>query len=267
MENLLRNWDLIKKELLDKNIFLFLDYDGTLTPIVGRPEDAVLSAQARGLLSSLSNLPSCRVAIISGRSVENIAAMVGLNKLIYAGNHGLEIRGQGVGSQIFTPDGFRDIIKGVRDLLLKACSRFEGVIIEDKGPTLSFHYRMSPEADIALIKGFFKESVKRRVAEGKIRIVEGKKVFEVRPAIDWDKGRAVQWLLDKGLFGDGRPVVPVYIGDDTTDEDAFRVLAGNGLTVWVGQGQKVETDYFLEDTGQVLEFLEKVRFLKIENGK
>lgn len=266
MKNLLEAWGSVKESFMGKNIFLFLDYDGTLTPIVERPEDALLSGEVRDVLSLLSVIPFCRIAVISGRSRDDIVRLVDVGRLVYAGNHGLEIRGDEIGYQTFVPEGSRDVIRGVRDILLKASTRLQGVLVEDKGPTLSFHYRMSPESDLDYIKAVFKESIKQQLADKKIRIVEGKKVFEVRPALDWDKGKAVLWLLERGLFGNNKPVVPVYIGDDTTDEDAFKVLAGKGLSVWVGQEQRIKTDYFLKDPGEVFKFLQLVRVLFLKGG-
>ncbi len=267
MENLFKVWAQISKDFEDKNIFLFLDYDGTLTPIVKKPEEAILSGRVKDALSLLSKLSNCRIAVVSGRSVENVAAMVDVNRLIYAGNHGLEIKGQGIGFHSFVSEEAKAAVRRVKDILDETCLHLPGVLLEDKGSTLSFHYRMSPEQDVAFIKAAFKEAVRLPFEEGKIRLVEGKKVFEVRPALDWDKGKAVLWLLKKGLLGNDRAVIPIYIGDDTTDRDAFRVLKGHGISVWVGKDEIPEADYFLEDTNEVLRFLELLKEFLLKKQK
>jgi trehalose 6-phosphate phosphatase len=83
----------------------------------------------------------------------------------------------------------------------------------------------------------------------------GKKVLEVCPPVNWDKGKAVLWLLHNMSFSENTPVLPIYIGDDITDEDAFKLLKGSGLTVFVGKPKKSNAEYYIKDTNEVLSFL------------
>jgi trehalose 6-phosphate phosphatase len=156
--------------------------------------------------------------------------MVGIDDLTYAGNHGFEIRGPG------KTDERREIgrehlpaLAAARDRISERIGDIPGAFVEDKTYSLSVHYRQSPPHRIGEVEA----AVDAAVAEAPgLRKHLGKMVFEVRPRIEWDKGRAVLWLLE-ALGLSGEDVLPIYIGDDVTDEDAFRALAGRGLGLLV----------------------------------
>jgi trehalose 6-phosphate phosphatase len=237
-------------------IILLLDYDGTLTPIVSTPDEAILHEDMRSVLNLLTDDPRFTVAIISGRSMSDVKSKVGLDGICYAGNHGMEIqKGDGV---YIHPDA-RDnmnLIKTICDELRLLLNRIEGVIVEDKGLTASVHYRMTPPEDIDKVKRIVSKRVEPHVECSQVRLTHGKMVLEIRPNIDWDKGKAVEWVLASIASDLPARYFPVYIGDDRTDEDAFRVLRGRGLTVLVSS-EKMETDaeYVVNNVKEVKEFL------------
>jgi len=238
-------------------VYLFLDYDGTLVPIADTPGKAVIPKGTKDLLRRLALDGGCRLAVISGRSLKDIKKMVGVRGIVYSGNHGLEVSGPGIRSTNFAPAGFRKLIKKMAGDLRRGLAGVNGVVLEDKGYTLSVHYRMVSRKDVPRVRKAFREATERYIAGGKARTGAGKMVLEIKPPVDWDKGKLVMWLLAKqrSVAGSGRPVLPVYIGDDTTDEDAFAALDKKGITVFVGKPGRTKAAYFLKDHKEVARFL------------
>ncbi|MGD8698180.1 MAG: trehalose-phosphatase [Gemmatimonadales bacterium] len=247
----LGSWEEIAGALEHKRPAVFLDYDGTLTPIVSQPEDALLSEGMRSVLSDLGTL--CTVAIVSGRDRNDVEPLVGLEGLVYAGSHGFDIKG---------PDGLRLEHEGGRKCLpdleqaeaeLGArLSSVAGARVERKRFAIANHYRNVGESDVPRVEQAVSEVA---ALHERLRISGGKKVLELRPDIQWDKGRAVVWLLE-ALGLDGGGVLPLYVGDDVTDEDAFEVLATRGVGVLVGSPDyKTNATYGLRDTAEVQRFL------------
>jgi len=243
-------------------VLLCLDYDGTLTPIVRTPREAVLDAGVREVLIKLARIPWFRVDIVSGRGLKDIKKMVGVRGLIYAGNHGLEIEGPRVRFESQLIPRLRGVLEQVKNDLKKKLSGLSGVLVEDKGLTLSIHYRLVQKEDLPRIKEIFQEATRFFLVRKKIRITSGKKVFEVRPPLEWDKGKVVPWLLNaqKPILKKG-DLYPVYIGDDATDEDAFRALKKKGLGIFVGRPKKSYATYYLKSPQDVRKFLKQVLVL------
>jgi len=249
MKHLLSNWDEVEGI---NNILLLLDYDGTLTPIVERPELALLSDEMRELLRSLSK--KYPLAIVSGRSLQDVKNLVRLDGIYYSGNHGFEV--SGLGLELKNPEAIKlePIIKEISEKLEREIN-IEGALVEDKGLTLSLHYRLVSESGIPELENIL-DSVTKPYLD-KIRITHGKKVFEVRPDIDWDKGKAVLWLIDS--IPDGRELLPIYLGDDRTDEDAFIALKDRGIGIIVSEShEKSNAKYFLRNVDEVRMFLERL---------
>lgn len=202
---------------------LFLDYDGTLTPIVDRPEQAVLEPATRSAVARLAEL--CPVAVVSGRDLDDVARMVGLESLIYAGSHGFDIRGPQLRRQVGLEYG--PALERAAAALRSRLTDVPGALVERKRFAIAVHTRMAEPA----AKPGVAEAV-HAVAAGEpdLRVTGGKEILELRPDLPWDKGCAVLALLDALGLADA---VPVYIGDDETDEDAFRALAGRGMGIRV----------------------------------
>lgn len=256
MDYLFAKFSQIKEQLSNKFILLLLDYDGTLTPIVENPEKAVIPKDTKELLQKLSKSRRFALGIISGRSLEDIKNTVGLENIVYAGNHGLEIEGPKIKFESQVSPQLKSAIHNIARELQKQLLSIKGILIEDKGLTLSIHYRLVDKKDIPVFEKIFSKVANPYIVSGKIKINPGKKVYEIRPPVQWDKGKIVLWLLARQQFASPEfKVLPVYLGDDVTDEDAFKALKRKGWTIFVGKPRSCAADYYLKDTEEVTRFL------------
>ena len=237
---------------------VFLDYDGTLTPIVNRPEDAVISHGMRRTVRELAG--RCPVCVISGRDRQVVQELMGLDNLIVAGSHGFDI---------WSPEGtvereegaeFEALLDGVKRRLHEELDPIEGALVEPKRSSVAAHYRLVSDEERPRVK----EVVDTILAEypDELKVTPGKMVYEIQPKIEWDKGRAMLYLLET-LHLDRDDVVPLYLGDDVTDEDAFEALADRGINILVGRADDLEVagrttaaDYVLHTTEEVRQFLD-----------
>jgi len=262
--------DVFKKLSRSGNVYFFLDYDGTLSPIADIPGHAVLSKEAKLAVGALSRCPGCEVAVVSGRALQDIAGRVGLKNIVYVGNHGFEIRLPRGGFRSPVTKRYRAILRRIKHTLKKALSPIRGALIEDKGISLCVHYRMVDKKDIPVIKSAFSASIRLNAAYKEVAVRRGKKVLEIRPPAAWDKGKAVEWLLRrKQLSLKGMPgrILAVYIGDDTTDEDAFSALRNRtALTVFVGKSKKTAAMHYLKNTSDVMRFLREAYKKRTASG-
>lgn len=253
-QNLKRFFDHLEEvqQCIDgKKILLFLDYDGTLTPIVDKPDLAVISDEMRQAVQETAG--KIKTSIVSGRATGDVRGKVKIDGIFYAGSHGFEI---------VDPDGnvtindearqVRPLIDQVHRELTERLKDVPGALVEHVKYTISTHYRLVSEEDFPRVAGAVEEILKRYP---QLRKTSGKKVFEIRPKIDWDKGRAVAWIL-KVLGYDPAEHIPIYIGDDTTDEDAFRALKGKGFGILVSETPRPsEAEYIIKDTPEVKKVL------------
>ncbi len=235
-----------------KRPVVFLDYDGTLTPIALRPEDALLADNVRRTLKELAQ--HCTVAVISGRDLSDVQKLIDLTDIYYAGSHGFDIAGP-EGKRLVHQLGeeFLPVLdRAENDLRGRLEDKVPGAQIERKKFSIAVHYRRVEEGKV----GEVEEAVDQVLAEhGELRKATGKKIFELQPDIDWHKGKALLWLLEK-LELDHSSVLPLYVGDDVTDEDAFEVLEDRGLGLVVQEGGKpTRAKYRLRNPGEVEQFL------------
>jgi trehalose-phosphatase len=238
---------------------IFLDYDGTLTPIVQRPEMAILSDRGRAVVDALAKaLPT---AVVSGRDRPDVEKLVGLDSLIYVGSHGFDIVVPG-GKHIDNPVGgdFTPLLDEVQARLHQGLDPIDGAQVERKAFSIAAHYRNVADADYPR----FRQVLDAIEADyDQIKEKTGKKVFELQPKLDWDKGRAVLWLLE-ALDMQGPDLVPMFFGDDVTDEDAFAALQGRGLSVIVsgpeddGSGRQTAAGFRVHDPEELLTLLERL---------
>ena len=236
---------------------VMLDVDGTLAPIVPRPQDALVPNETRQVLELLTALSDVHVVLVSGRAAFDVQRMVPVHNVWVIGNHGFEV---------IAPDGEEQTpaeLAPVRSAVARAARRLEalvapvpGVTVEDKGWTMSVHYRQADEAVVPRLL----DSVRHVALPLGLRVTEGKKVIEVRPPARIDKGTAVIRLgTALGAFADGASVL--FVGDDSTDEDAFRALRARhaaAVTARVTHGDEqtpTSAEFTLNDTADVLEFL------------
>ncbi len=266
MEHLFQSWQAFAADCKAAPHILFLsDYDGTLTPIVSRPEDALISSQVRDKLSALARKPDITIGIITGRSLSEIKSMVTIEGIYYSGNHGLEIEGPGLNYISPLAETARATMKDLALIFTKELAGIDGVIIQEKGLSLSVHYRLVKEAEEGIVAETFRRVTAPLCSEGKIKVFAGKKVWEVKPPIDWHKGKAVEAITREiKTLVKLESLLTMYLGDDTTDEDAFRVLhRPAGWSVFVGnENPSSGADYFLSSTAEVEELLSRLLELK-----
>jgi trehalose-phosphatase len=230
----------------------FFDYDGTLAPIVNDPVKAKLKDSVRSLLDQLSEF--YHVAVVSGRDLTSLRDFIQLDHLIYAGSHGFRIAGPGGLSWTHSEaEKILPKLDRMEEILREQFSVSEGFSIERKYSALAIHYRNAPRNSFKRINGFLKELLADY--EG-LKRVRGKKIIEIRPAFNWNKGKAVEWILRKLGCSYPDEYLPVYLGDDLTDEDAFRTLSGQGVGILVGNhGDFSAADLHLQGVDQVEQLL------------
>jgi trehalose 6-phosphate phosphatase len=249
MKQLLKNLGEVKAWVVAaERTHLMLDYDGTLTPIVTDPSKARLSKDVRRTLRRISQIPSCTVSIVSGRSLQQVRALVRVKSAYYVGNHGLEISGP----TLRFVDTSAQKCRRSLDEISRRLHHLEsmGVNIEDKQLTLTVHYRKASPRVVPTIKRCVQSVT---LSYPKLTVSCSKKALEIRPRTDWNKGTAAKWLIKR--LGKG---LPIYVGDDHTDEDAFSELR-EGITILVSHNWKPSfAKYCLDDPQDVKDFLRKL---------
>jgi len=210
----------------------FFDYDGTLAPIQSDPAKAFMSDSMRKLLEQLAF--KFRVAVVSGRDMDNLKQFIKLDSLIYAGSHGFRISGpEGIEMQHEETHSLLPQLEHLSELLENNRELSTvGIEIERKHMAITVHYRNAPKGSHRTVSRVVREIIR---PYKDFKAGRGKKIIEIRPAVPWHKGRAVDWILKKFEEIDQANYVPIYLGDDLTDEDAFKAIADTGLGVIVGE--------------------------------
>jgi trehalose-phosphatase len=237
-----------------ERLAVFLDYDGTLTPIVSHPENAWLSESMRQTLRSLAG--RVPVAILSGRDLDDVRGRVHVDGIVYAGSHGFDIAGAG-GVHRELGAAYLPVLDAAEAELREALDEIPGAQLERKHFSVAAHYRNVNENDVSNV-ALAVEAVTATHRE--LRRMDGKKVYELLPDIDWNKGKAVLWLLET-LELESRPrgIRPIFIGDDRTDEDAFCALEKRGIGILVSeQPQATAASYWLKNPDDVECFLREL---------
>src|SRR5437667_6170169 len=224
---------------------VFLDYDGTLTPIISHPQDAWLTDSMRQTLRELAG--SLPVAVLSGLDLHDVGRGVDFDAIVYAGSHGFDIAGAG-GLRRQLGAAYLPVLDMAEAELREALDEIPGAQLERKHFSVAAHYRNVNKNDAFRVT-LAVDAVAARHRE--LRRIDGKKVYELLPDIDWDKGKAVLWLLETLGLESGN-VRPIYIGDDSTDEDAFRALEQSGVGILVSeQSRSTAARYLLKDSAEV----------------
>lgn len=247
--------DDLSRQIEGRRLAVFLDYDGTLTPIVARPEDARISPEVLSAVRGLASTDAI-VGIISGRDLDDVMGMLEAPELWFAGSHGFDVR---------SPEGERhDVEMGNEALpaldasetaLAEVIGKFSGAWVERKRFAIAVHYRATPEDRVGGL-----EAEVARIADlhPELRMAGGKKIFELRPSAPWDKGKALRWVLE-AAGGTGDDVLAIFVGDDVTDEDAFDEVRLSGIGIVVGDERRdTAAHYRLEDPTAVGTFLEQL---------
>lgn len=237
-------------ELASKErLLLFLDFDGTLAPIERTPREAKLPEGTRELIRRLEGHPGVDVVVISGRTVKDIRSKVGLPGVYFAGNHGLEIEGPGLSFCHPKALALRPVLRGLARDLRRDCRDLAGVIVENKGMSVSVHYRRLPRERLKELARLVRLT-RKRTAGLPVRWRTGHKVWEILPEAGWDKGRAALLLLRRL-----RNPFPIALGDDRTDEDMFRSLRAKGVTIRIGCPRPSLAQYCLRSQRETARFL------------
>ncbi|KAG8079670.1 hypothetical protein GUJ93_ZPchr0007g6338 [Zizania palustris] len=273
-------FEAVVAEAKGKQIVMFLDYDGTLSPIVADPDRAVMTEDMRDAVRGVAeHFPT---AIVSGRCIDKVFSFVKLEELYYAGSHGMDIKGPTATSDSHShshikakgdavtcqpASEFLPVIEEVYQELTARMAAIRGALVEHNKFCLSVHFRCVDEQEWGAL-----EAQVRAVLQGypDLHLTKGRKVLEIRPVIDWDKGSALKFLLKSLGYAGRSDVFPIYIGDDRTDEDAFKVLRnmGQGMGILVANIPKETTaSYTLREPSEVKEFLRKLVKSKSNGAK
>jgi trehalose 6-phosphate phosphatase len=237
---------IVEELVAHEGLLVALDFDGTLAAIERRPDEAAIPDPTREAVAALADRPNVEVAVVSGRELADVRERVGLPDLSYAGNHGLEIHASEYEVHSTARDA-REDIAALCDLLGDQLADVDGVIVENKGVTATVHHRLVDDEEVPVVENAVETLVATR---DDVRLTTGKDVLELRPAVEWDKGEAVRELYDE-LVPDDERWLPVYVGDDTTDEAAFSLLDERGLGVKVGDDPATEAPYRVADPESV----------------
>jgi trehalose 6-phosphate phosphatase len=237
---------------------VFYDFDGTLSEIVEDPDSARLVDGAADALTSLS--AACPVAILSGRDLADVRERIGLPGLWYAGSHGFELTGPD-GTHHQNPEAAASIpvlTEAAADLA-DQLGHIPGVVVEHKRFGVAVHYRNADRDRVGEVAAAVRTAGQRTA----LRVTTGREVIELRPNIDWDKGKTLHWVLDYIRDNEGAgPLLPIYLGDDITDEDAFDAVDDDGIAILVRHSddgdRATAARYALDDPGRVREFTERL---------
>ncbi len=247
-------------------IFTFLDFDGTLVEIAPTPADVSLSEPRKRWLQELTLLPQCSVGVVSGRPIDELRRFIGVEQIFYVGCHGLEWAApDGNRSMAWTQRTLLDALRSLREEMCRELARFAGVDLEDKGMSLALHYRRAQANEALAARKEFVRAVHWYQQQGiKIDLLPGKEVIEAKPAGS-TKGDAVVQILARYAPA----ALPIYIGDDLTDESAFHAIGENGLAILVAASPRTSAaGWFVKNPRAVYAFLRRlIRARETKEGR
>lgn len=237
-------------------LFVALDYDGTLVSIASRPEEARPTATVLDLLSRLAQTPDITVVIVSGRPLADLRTLLPIPGVAYIGTHGLEIcTAEGAVSSLLPPGAFSTILSCLRRDAERLIAGVPGVFLEDKGQALALHYRLAPQETAARLVPQFLANIRGYQTRGvALEVLHGKKTLEVCP-VGVNKGKALQFFLRSR----DPATLPLYIGDDATDEAAFRALHRHGITILVADPPRhTFAQYYVRNPDEVSQLITRM---------
>jgi alpha,alpha-trehalase len=234
---------------------VLLDFDGTLSAIVDDPDSAALVDGAADALEAL--VAQCDVAVLSGRDLADLAPRVGLPGIWYAGSHGFEITApDGTRHHQETAEAAVGVLEQVAAELRDRFALLDGVLVEHKRYAVAVHYRAAGPGVVREVTA----TVHTIGQRSDLQVTNGRKVIELRPKIAWDKGKALRWIVHR--IAGPEPVLPIYIGDDLTDEDAFDAVRYDGMGIVVRHGEEGNRPsaarFALDGPEAVREFIERL---------
>ncbi|WP_176358386.1 trehalose-phosphatase [Mycobacterium persicum] len=235
---------------------VFYDFDGTLSDIVNDPDAARPVAGAAEALIQLA--AQCPVAVLSGRDLADVTARLGVPGIWYAGSHGFELTApDGTHHQNEAAAAAIPVLEQAAARLRERLGSIPGVVVEHKRFGVAVHYRNAARDRVGDVAAAVRSAGQRDA----LRVTTGREVIELRPNIDWDKGKTLRWVIDHLRSGDAplpAPLVPIYLGDDITDEDAFDAVRPDGVPIVVRHtedGDRATAALFaLDSPARVAEF-------------
>lgn len=242
---------------VNRKVALFLDYDGTLVPIQKDSRQCFLSDKVKNQLRLLAEAEHCYLFILSGRALSDITKRVGIKEIYYGGNHGLDISGPDIRYTHPKAIQSRPVINYAKRKLKNKIGDIEGAWLEDKKFTLSLHFRLVRKEEVIHIKKIFYKTLEEFPDVKYLSVLKGKKVLELVPNVSCDKGKAISYILDRLK----NKCLPIYIGDDKTDENAFKAIRNKGITVRIGKSKKTAANFYLKRQSEILKFLKEVHRL------
>ena len=244
-------WDDIAERIRESEPVIILDYDGTLAPIAQVPSQPVLSDSVRGTLGRLAK--KCPVALVSGRDIKDLRRRVGLKELIYLGSAGLEAIGpRGRYVQVKEED-FSSSLDHADSDLRYAIGDIRGALVERRRFSVAVHHVLVDSYTMPRLTAAFDDIASKHP---ELKVVRGKRALELRADTEWNRGRAVKLVVDTLRL---KGAMPVYIGDDRTDEAAFKAIGERGVTILVtDEPRETAAQYQLADFVEVQQFLEQV---------
>ncbi len=229
---------------------LFADFDGTLAPICPRPDEVRMLAKVRRLLSQIEQ-SGTTVAIVSGRKIQDVRRRVGLRNVWYVGAHGFSLRSPGGRTVLFTTPAERHRIRRLEVALRRKLKGVPGIEVESKTATVAVHYRRASPGQRDTARAVLWGLVRKTSG---VKLLEGKKVWEILPDRQVDKWTAVRSILRRRRGRQGSQLL-FYLGDDTTDEAVFRKM--KGISIAVGKRRKTAARFYLRSPAEVRQFLER----------
>ncbi len=237
---------------------VFFDFDGTLSDIVENPDAAQLVAGAADALKALT--AQCPVAILSGRDLADVRQRIGLPGIWYAGSHGFELTGpDGAHHENAEAAASIPVLAAAAAELADQLGHISGVLVEHKRFGVAVHYRNAARDRVGEVAAAVRSAGQRTA----LRVTTGREVIELRPDVDWDKGKTLRWVLDH-IRDDEHPgpLLPIYLGDDITDEDAFDAVHDDGIAIVVRHNddgdRATSATYALDNPARAREFTERL---------
>lgn len=251
---------------------IFMDYDGTLNNIVVKPEQAILLNKVKNLLEEISEYNEIIIGIVTGRSLKTIKKLVNLKGIIYVGNHGFEmelparkdIKNRFKFKGKFNNTKIKALMKKIADDINKMTKNIENVYLEDKELTLSLHWRDVKNRNLKEIKKVVAYII--NTYHLKASFIKGKKVMNICPSIDWDKGKAIKFLLANCILHKKNNFV-AFLGDDKTDEFVFKIFKNNQIPIRVGKKRNSAAKFYLNNPDEVYRFLKFILIINRKNTK
>lgn len=245
------------EDLTARRPAVFFDFDGTLSDIVNDPGAARPVPGATEALAKLA--AQCPVAVLSGRDLADVTARLGVPGIWYAGSHGFELTApDGTHHQNDAAAATIPVLEQAAAQLRDQVGSIPGVVVEHKRFGVAVHYRNAARDRIGDVAATVRTAGQRDA----LRVTTGREVIELRPNIDWDKGKTLRWVIDHLRQASSTALMPIYVGDDITDEDAFDEVRDSGVPIVVRHNEDGDRAtaalLALDSPTQVAEFTERL---------